>query len=131
MIQPSVINLEPVFLNTVEEHIPQLNSIFLYLYLLFEIIVIALLLYYFFKTEIIFLYNNIFVKEQYSEEDKKKYNYYMSGLKSVIMTNKYCEATDNIWYPKFGDNKNMLTLDKKKISFKKEEECKKFLNIDQ
>lgn len=125
----SIINLKPVFFNKEEEYRPKLNSIFLYLFLFFQFLVIICILYFFFKIELIFLYTNLLNKDQYNEEDKRKYNYYMYGLKDIITMNKYCEGADNKWYPKFGKGKNMLTLDQHSIVFNTESACKEFLNI--
>jgi hypothetical protein len=125
----SVINLKPIFFNKEEEYRPKLNSIFLYIFLFFQFLVIICILYFFFKIELIFLYTNLLNKEQYNEEDKRKYNYYMYGLKNIITMNKYCEVSNKKWYPKFGKGKNMLTLDQHSIVFNTEDACKQFLNI--
>lgn len=127
--QDKIINLKPIFVTPEDEYTPQLNSIFLYIFLFFQFIVILLILYYFFTIELIFLFKNLLQNEQYTEEDKRKYNYYMYGLKTIITKNKYCELMENKWYAKYGENKNMLTLDKQNINFASEEQCKKFLNI--
>lgn len=124
------INLNPVFIvENKPDNIIKLNSFFLYIFLFLEISLIILLFYYFFKTELIFIYYYFFQNNTYSEEDKQIYNNYMYNLKSIITADKTCKQVNQEWYPIYNSNREMLSFNKKPIIFKKEEQCKLFLNL--
>lgn len=128
--QQKVINLNPIFISKpVDGNLLSFNSIFLYLFIIFEMIILCLLLYYFFRTELIFLYYNMFKDEDYSIEEKRNYNEFMFGIKNLVTSGVFCEKNteDNLWYPLYNNKKNMFSLDNHKLVFDNEKDCQVFL----
>lgn len=130
--QNNIINLKPVFITKFNNsNVLSFDSVFLYIFLLFEICVVVLILYFFFQNEIIFLYYNVFKDKTFSDEDKTIYNEYMYNMKIILSSPKYCSKITNNWYPLYSDYKSknnfMLALNNNKIFFENEADCKGFL----
>lgn len=126
-MENTVINLQPII--TSQEDNPTINSFYLYIFAIFEFLVIILILYYFFYIEIIFLYNMIFKKDNYSVNDKNIYNKFMEKFKEIVEINKTCITKENQYYPVYKpQNEFMKTLDNNNIYFDSKEICNNFLN---
>lgn len=125
-MENTIINLQPII--TSETDTPVINSFYLYIFAIFEFIVIILFLYYFFYIEIIFLYNMIFKKDNYSKNDKNTYNKFMENFKNIIESKKTCIMSNKKYYPVYDKTKYMKTLDNNNIYFDTQEKCNNFLN---
>lgn len=138
-----IINLTHVFQIPPEKPIKSFKSLFLYIFLLFELVIVILICAFFFKKEIIFIYHSLFQKEVYSLDDKRKYNEFMFNVKSIIETPKYClfipsvenknhnnetEKITNKYFAMFRNNQYMKALNGDRLYFDDEESCNKFLS---
>lgn len=140
MNNEKIINLNPVFVNPVlEKNFLNFNSIFLYIFLIFEIIIIVSICYYFFKIEILFIISKLLQKEKFLPEEKQKYNTFMESIKDIIKIKKECKfitedvminknlKTNNKYFLIYNDDKFMEALNDDKLFFEKKEDCEKFL----
>lgn len=125
----TIINLQPIINDPKPNFKTGFNTFFMYIFAIFEFIIIILIMYYFYDIEMLFLYNIFFKKNTYSTEDKKFYNNFMKQFKYLIETKKECININNVYYPVYDKNVNMVTLDNNIISFNEQKKCTNFLGL--
>lgn len=126
------INLNPILQSQPENNIINFNSIFLYIFLLFEVIIVILILYFFFQKEFLFIFNEIY-NTKFTENDKNIYNSFMLKVSDIFKSKKYCIKEEDKYVAKYKINKiedYMLNINNSKIYFNTEHECKKALNLE-
>lgn len=135
-----VINLNPVFINERESAIIRFNSIFTFIFLILVIVIVFSILYYFFKIEILFIYNSMFSKDTYINDEKLFYNNFFLELQKLIETPVMCtllpshviSSTNRTEiYGKYFVLTNsghfVESLNSEYIYFDNKEDCKKFI----